>query len=351
VDLPDKSYEVVIEPAGRFRLPEWLPQVWPQARQVLVVTDSNVGPLHATALTQLIQQVGLTVKVVTVPAGEASKSFECVSHLISEMAAAGFTRQDGVIALGGGVVGDLAGLAASLYMRGIGFVQVATSLTAMVDSSVGGKTAVNLGPTKNIAGTFYQPDLVIVDPTYLTTLTDRDLLEGYAEVVKTSTLAGGDFFTLTGTIKHADDVRRQALNLVAQSIGYKAAVVITDEKETGERKFLNFGHTFGHAIELLAHGDLRHGEAVAIGMVQISKRFEAIGVSASGVTAAIQERLEAVGLPVTSNLIGTAPFFDQLVHDKKNAAGTLQTVALARIGQPVIVPMLLNEMPGFVASV
>ena len=314
------------------------------------MTDQNVGPLYLADVSASLAQHGFTVHTTTVPAGETSKSLQMVEQIVGEMAAYGFTRQDAIVALGGGVVGDLTGVIASLYMRGIAFAQIATSLTAQVDASVGGKTAVNMATVKNIMGSFYQPDMVLIDPDFLQTLSDRDLVEGYAEVVKTSVLAGGDFWRLTGDIKTVAAIRERAETLITKSVVYKRDIVVADEKEGGVRKYLNFGHTLGHAIELMAHGELRHGEAVAIGMVAISERFEKAGITESGITALLRDRLVAVGLPVTSPLIGQAAFYDHLKNDKKNAAGTLQLVAISVPGQPTIVQKDLADMPAFVES-
>lgn len=350
VSVGQQAYDVKIEDTLHTRIGAEIAAVW-TPRQIALITDSHVGPLYLADTTHQLEAAGFQVLPLEVPAGEQSKSLQVAGDLISALAEHGFTRGDGVVALGGGVIGDLAGVVASLYMRGIGYIQIATSLTAQVDSSVGGKTAVNLGATKNIAGTFYQPNLVLVDQTYLETLTDRDLVEGYAEVVKTSALAGPEFFDLTGKIQNITDIRTQAQALSARAITYKAAVVMADEKEAGQRQFLNFGHTLGHAIELLAHGELRHGEAVAIGMMALTERMVRAGVSPADLVPALQSRLTAVGLPITSELLGTPAFFDRLVNDKKNHGGTLHLVALAEVGQPIIVPKALSAMPEFMASI
>ena len=349
VKLASKAYDVVIAIGVRHQVGERLATIW-QPRQVMIVTDQNVGPLYLADVSASLAQHGFTVHTTTVPAGETSKSLQMVEQIVGEMAAYGFTRQDAIVALGGGVVGDLTGVIASLYMRGIAFAQIATSLTAQVDASVGGKTAVNMATVKNIMGSFYQPDMVLIDPDFLQTLSDRDLVEGYAEVVKTSVLAGGDFWRLTGDIKTVAAIRERAETLITKSVLYKRDIVVADEKEGGVRKYLNFGHTLGHAIELMAHGELRHGEAVAIGMVAISERFEKAGITESGITALLRDRLVAVGLPVTSPLIGQAAFYDHLKNDKKNAAGTLQLVAISVPGQPTIVQKALVDMPAFVES-
>jgi 3-dehydroquinate synthase len=349
VTLKDKAYEVVISDGLRAGLGKRVRDLW-TPRKVLVVTDENVGTLYLNEVVAALSEKQFTLYEKIVPAGESSKSFTMTTSAIEQMANAGFTRGDAVIALGGGVVGDLAGVIASLYMRGISFMQIPTSLTAMVDASVGGKTAVNLGDIKNIAGTFYQPDGVLIDPSFLQTLPDRDLIEGYAEVVKTSALAGGAFFEQTGQIGSAADIRTKADDLIRQSVAYKAQIVMSDERESGQRKVLNFGHTFGHAIELLAHGELRHGEAVAIGMATISQRFETLNQSTPAVTAALVARLEVVGLPTHSKMLGTPEFYRHLVNDKKNMSGTLQLVALPEIGRPTIVPMPLTDVAEFVNS-
>jgi 3-dehydroquinate synthetase len=266
------------------------------------------------------------------------------------MADNGFSRGDGVIALGGGVIGDLAGTVASLYMRGIAFIQVATSMTAMVDSSVGGKTAVNLGNIKNIIGSFYQPDLVLIDPLFLNSLSKRNLTEGYGEVIKCSALCGGDFYQLTGDIKNFDDILTNATELIKRSVQFKANVVMQDEKESNLRRILNFGHTLGHAIELLADGKLMHGEAVTIGMVTISQCFESESITSKQIVEGLKKRILAVGLPISSKLIGQKEFFEHLKNDKKNDHGTLNLVALKNIGEPIIVPKKLSDMPKFVST-
>ena len=237
VSFDQKAYDVKINNTAHTQIGSEILSVW-SLRKIVLLTDSNVGPLYLRTTQQQLEAVGFDVLPLQVPAGEQSKSLTVAGELIAKMAKAGFTREDGLIALGGGVIGDLGGVVASLYMRGINFIQIATSLTAQVDSSVGGKTAVNLGDTKNIAGTFYQPDLVLVDCTYLDTLTDRDLVEGYGEVVKTSALDSQEFFDFTGTIKSIHDIRVHAQELSQRAVAYKAKIVMQDEKESGRNEHL-----------------------------------------------------------------------------------------------------------------
>lgn len=350
VTLPNKTYDVKIEMGLGRKIGAAVSAVW-STRKVIVITDEQVGDIYLHTTVKELKNAGFDVITATVPVGEKSKSLKFVGEVIQSMADNGFTRGDGVVALGGGVVGDLSGTVASLYMRGIAFIQIATSMTAMVDSSVGGKTAVNLGKVKNIIGSFYQPDLVIIDPIFLNSLSERNLVEGYGEVVKCSALEGGAFFELTGRIKKIDDILSNATELIERSVNFKANVVMKDEKESDLRRILNFGHTLGHAIELLADGKLMHGEAVSIGMVTISQCFEKTGVTPASVTIEIKSRLQAVGLPTESKLIGTPEFFDHLKNDKKNSHGTLNLVALQAIGKPIIVPTKLVDMPDFVSAI
>lgn len=335
VNLPNTQYDVLIEPGLLANVGPLVANQW-SARKVALISDSNVAPLYANQVQTQLRDAGFDVKTYVVPAGEASKSWPRAAEIVAQMAQDRFTRSDGVIALGGGVVGDLAGFVASTYMRGLSFIQVPTSLLAQVDSSVGGKTAIDLGETKNIIGTFYQPDLVVIDPETLVTLSDRYLTEGYAEIVKTAALDSLTFWHLIEQINTIDDIRQHAPQLSQMSIRYKAQVVMADVHEAGERQHLNFGHTLGHAIELLAHGQLAHGEAVSVGMVQLMKCFEAHGLVDQLLSERLSGRLAVVGLPTDSELLGTEAFYNKIQNDKKNQGGHLNLVYLSAIGQPAI---------------
>lgn len=344
VNLTRHQYVVKIDQGIAMRAGKEISKVW-SMRQIAIITDDNVAPLYLKELKDQLERTGYQCYECVVPHGELSKSLSIVQNIIQNLANHSFTRDDGVIALGGGVIGDLAGLIASLYMRGISYIQIPTSLTAQVDSSVGGKTAVDMGEIKNIIGTFYQPDLVLVDPDYLKTLPQRDLVEGYAEVVKTSVLCDSNFFALTNRINSVSDLRNHVTQLIVRSIEYKSKIVMEDEKESGVRKFLNFGHTFGHPIESLSHGSMRHGEAVSIGMITISQIFEKLAISPTGLTVELKKRLESVGLPTESPLIGTPEFFELLKNDKKNRSGILNMVAIKEVGEPVIVLKEVTQIP------
>lgn len=345
-----KNYQIIIKEGIKNTAGSLISSIW-SSRKVGIVSDENVATLYLDDLSKQLNALGFEIKPLVVPAGENSKSLTQVADLIKQMAQVGFTRDDGLIALGGGMIGDLTGLTANLYMRGIAYLQIPTSLTAQVDSSVGGKTAVNLAGIKNILGTFYQPDLVIVDPIYLRTLSNRDLVEGYGEVVKTSALAGADFFDLTGSIQNVAAIRQNALTLIEKAITYKAQIIMADEKEAGNRKFLNFGHTFGHPIEALNQGQMRHGEAVSIGMVTLTRIFEKAKISPAGLTQELIQRLKTVGLPISSNLIGSPEFISLLKNDKKNRHGILNLVVLKAVGHPIIVLEPLNQVEDLLKGV
>lgn len=342
VTLPEKRYDVHIEPGILNHLGTWIAKIW-TPRQIAVISDSHIAPLYQERVTRQLSESGFHVTAYEIPAGEASKNWMETIRLYRKLMNDHFQRTDGILALGGGVVGDLAGFVASTYMRGLALIQVPTSLLAQVDSSVGGKTAIDLDTGKNLVGTFYQPDAVFVDPDLLTTLPRRYLTEGYAEVVKMAALCGNGFWKLIEQINRPEDILPHAEALIEQSVAFKAEVVMDDEKESGRRQILNFGHTIGHAIELLAHGGLAHGEAVSIGMVQLSRLFEKYRLSPSGMTALLINRLKAAGLPVASSLIGTADFYEKVKNDKKNRSGWLNLVYLQALGRPARYPLPGNQ--------
>lgn len=348
VKLPQKEYPIYIENGLLTQIGTLVREHWTKVQQVALISDSNVAPLYAEKVRIQLANAGFQVYLYTVTAGEAAKSLGVASSLYDELLGDGFTRSAGVIALGGGVVGDLAGFVASTFMRGLAFIQIPTSLLAQVDSSVGGKTAVDLPAGKNLVGTFYQPDAVLIDPATLTTLSQRYLVEGYAEVVKMAAIASPDFWQLVVRVQSVTAILDLAEALIQASVTFKAKIVMADEKEGGLRQVLNFGHTFGHAIEAGANGALAHGEAISIGMVALTQCFEHAGLTPAGMTAKLQQQLAAVGLPLTSKLIGQADFYARIAKDKKNRGGRVNLIYLKAIGEPAIYPMALAQLPQFV---
>ncbi|MBA2454647.1 MAG: 3-dehydroquinate synthase [Chloroflexia bacterium] len=310
---------------------------WPRAQRVWLVTDENVMPHWGRSIGQVFEVGGFSVNQLIVPAGESSKSFERVEHLCGEMTSGGVTRRDLVVALGGGVVGDLAGFVASVCLRGLSLIQMPTSLLAMVDSSVGGKTAINTGAGKNQVGAFYQPGLVLIDPNFLHTLPAEELESGMAEVIKhsviqpTTPLGGSSLAHLLESLPSLRSIPAETLTeALSLNVGIKYSVVLADERESGLRMILNFGHTAGQAIEADGYR-YRHGEAVALGMLVASR----IALHLERVDGRWVERLEqllsAAGLP-TRFEGKAASVLDLMSHDKKNIDGSLHWILPAPDG-------------------
>ncbi|MFT3996871.1 MAG: 3-dehydroquinate synthase [Asticcacaulis sp.] len=314
-------------------------------RRTVIVTDSRVGPLHADRLKAVLEAEGISASVLTLPAGEETKSWEGLKDLTDGLVDAGLDRKDVVIALGGGVIGDLTGFAASVYMRGIDFVQIPTTVLAQVDSSVGGKTAIDHPKGKNLIGAFHQPRLVLCDLDVLKTLPARDIRCGYAEVIKYGLLGDRAFFDWL----EANDQAVLALepaaieHAVSRSVEMKAEIVAADEREGGQRALLNLGHTFGHALEAeLGFGDaLLHGEAVAIGMGMAFRYSARMGLCAQAEADRAVAAIAKSGLPTQMSQIRNASFdADTLIrhmgHDKKAEGGKLVFVLVKAIGEAFV---------------
>ncbi|MDR0298453.1 MAG: 3-dehydroquinate synthase, partial [Streptococcaceae bacterium] len=344
INLPQKSYDIIIERGSLQSVGAWVASLW-QPQKIVLITDSNVGPLYAEKVVSALTESGFDeVSVFEFRAGEASKNLRTAEDAWDFCAGSGLTRSDGIIALGGGVVGDLAAFVASTYMRGIHFLQIATSLTAQVDSSVGGKTGINSSFVKNMIGTFAQPDGVLIDPEVLTTLGWRELIEGMGEVIKCALIADTELWEKLSALT-ADEILDNAEFLIAHAIEVKRRVVVEDELDNGSRLLLNFGHTIGHAIEATAgYGQVMHGEAVAIGMIQMTKIAEEKGLVEAGLTEKIQQMCEKFGLPVSYAPWDEALLFCAVSHDKKARGSRIQTILVPKIGQAVIYPIALEEM-------
>jgi 3-dehydroquinate synthase len=297
VNLSHAPYQVVV---GRNLLRETGPRVaqaFPGYRCV-IVTDSNVGPLHGKVVANSLREAGLGDDIITVPAGEASKSMACTEEVCRQMIRLGLDRKSVVIALGGGVVGDLAGFVAAIYYRGVPVVQLPTTIVSQVDSAVGGKTGVNTAEGKNLLGAFHQPSLVLADVETLATLPDREYREGFAEIIKHAAIRDAGMMALIDTAR----VDRGVLpELIARNVAIKAGIVVADEKETlGLRALLNFGHTIGHAIESAAgYGVLLHGEAISLGLrAALQLSVTKAGLSPEDAEA-VWQRLADFALPST----------------------------------------------------
>lgn len=297
----------------------------------LILTDDRVGPLYAGALAASLRDAGYAVETLMLPAGETSKSWSSVERICDTMVAARLDRSSFLVALGGGVIGDLGGFAAAVYYRGIPFIQVPTTIVAQVDSSVGGKTGINIAGGKNLVGAFHQPALVLADPLVLRSLPPREFTEGLAEMVKHAAIRDPDM------LEEIPAAWVPGLApLIARNVRIKAAIVAADEKEiTGERALLNFGHTIGHAIENAAgYGNFLHGEAISLGLVaalRLSRR--AAGLSAADESRILQT-LERLGLPTDPQLCPPLDaLFTAMQTDKKFTEGRMKFVLLRRPGE------------------
>jgi 3-dehydroquinate synthase len=337
VILGDRSYTVSIGPGQLDDTAYWRARL--RGRHALVISNTTVAPLYLERIAKGLD--GLQWSSFLLDDGEAHKSFANVGRALEALAHLGATRDACVVALGGGVVGDLAGFTAACWMRGIDFIQMPTTLLAMVDSSVGGKTGVNLPAGKNLIGAFHQPRAVIADTDTLTTLPDREYRAGLAEVIKGAAIGDPEFFAWLEQHADALAVRDTAtlIEAIARKVIYKAGVIARDETEQGERALLNLGHTFGHALETAGnYTTLLHGEGVAVGMVLAARLSERLGLSEAADTARLQTLLERTGLP-TAIPPGMQPdvLLGLMRLDKKNLAGTLRLILWRGIGQAEIV--------------
>ncbi|WP_205042259.1 3-dehydroquinate synthase [Rhodoligotrophos defluvii] len=344
VELGDRRYPVHVGPALLARAGELVRPLLARPHTA-VVTDETVAALHLERLQASLAATGISAEVIIVPPGEQSKSFAALERVCDSLLGAAIERRDHVIALGGGVIGDLVGFAAAILRRGVRFIQVPTTLLAQVDSSVGGKTGINVRHGKNLIGAFHQPDMVLADTSLLDTLPTREFRAGYAEVVKYGLLGDAAFFRWLDA--HHEAIAAQdgpeRWQAVATCCRAKAAIVAEDEFETGRRALLNLGHTFGHALEAATGYSSRliHGEAVAIGMALAFRFSERLGLCSPGTATEVIRHLAAVGLPTTLGQIdGSLPDAKGLVafmrQDKKAVAGKLTFILVRGIGEAFV---------------
>ena len=334
VSIENRAYPIYIG-SGLLAQAELFLRHLPQ-RRAAIVTDSNVAALYLDPLCAILRAAGVDITTVVIPAGEEHKDWSSLNAIFDALLAARCERKTTLIALGGGVVGDLTGFAAATYLRGVPFMQVPTTLLALVDSSVGGKTAINHPRGKNMIGAFYQPQAVIADIATLDTLPDRELAAGLAEVIKYGLIRDSAFFEwLEANVDGLNTRDPQALAYAVQrSCENKAAVVAADERETtGERATLNLGHTFGHAVESgMGYGNWLHGEAVAAGMVAAARLSQTLDLLRADDTGRIVAILERARLPVRMPDLGTDRYLELMGHDKKVEGGKLRFILLSAIG-------------------
>lgn len=344
VPLGERAYDILIGPGLIGRAGGEI-STRIKGRKAAIITDENVGGIYLDPLMDSLQTDGIEAVSLTLPPGEKTKSFDYLTKVCDVLLEARIERNDVVIALGGGVIGDLTGFAAGIVRRGVRFVQVPTSLLSQVDSSVGGKTGINTRQGKNLVGVFNQPDLVLADTDVLNTLSEREFRAGYAEVAKYGLIDQPDFFAwLERNWREVFSGGAARIEAIATSCQAKADVVVADERETGRRALLNLGHTFGHALEAATQYDssrLVHGEGVSIGMVlahRFSNRLNLIGVED---VARVEAHLKAVGLPtsiddIEGELPSTEVLMDAIGQDKKVKGGKLTFILTRGIGQSFV---------------
>ncbi len=332
-----EGYDIIIE-KGCMQHCGSLIRTVTKATKAVILSDSNVAPLYAEGVKSALTDNGFEVFLFTFPAGERSKTFATIGEILNFTAEKGLTRGDVIVALGGGVTGDMAGVTASIYLRGIHFIQIPTSLLAMVDSSVGGKTGCDLPAGKNLTGSFWQPSLVLIDPLVLQTLPDRYYSDGLSEAIKAGAIKSKALF---------DRLCASDEDIIFESVDIKRAVVEADEKETGERKLLNFGHTLAHSIEKYYHFEtVSHGEAVSIGMVLITKAAETKGLTRKGTAEKLKALLQKNNLPVTCE-IPLENIIPLCFNDKKRLFDTISLVLLKDIGDSFIYDIKVDNLNDF----
>jgi 3-dehydroquinate synthase len=346
INLGEDSYDILIQRGAFQQVGKWVQSLW-NPQRVAVITDSNVAPLYGQPIIDALTQEGFSAKLFVVPAGEKSKSLEQATILYDQLAEMGLTRSDGLIALGGGVIGDLAGFVASTYMRGIHFLQIPTTLLAQVDSSIGGKTAVNTGNAKNLVGTFSQPAGVLIDPELLHSLPIYRVQEGIAEIIKSAAIADKKLWQQLTELKDEQDLLDHAEEVITAALQVKQKVVEEDPFDHGSRLTLNFGHTIGHGLEKTASFTISHGAGVAMGMVMITQHAEAIGLSPVGTTDALKTMIRKFNLPTSPETMNQAALYQAITHDKKARGKQLKIILLEAIGQAKIVTIPTEEIKDY----
>jgi 3-dehydroquinate synthase len=333
-------YKIVIERGCLSRTGEFAAELFPAGTHAVVVTDTNIAPLYASKISESLKQAGFKPKVFKFEAGEKSKCMPTIENMYGAFARAGITRSDFIVALGGGVTGDMAGFAAATWLRGVKFIQIPTSLLAQIDSSIGGKTAIDISAGKNLVGAFHQPALVLIDANTLATLPKYFFADGMGEAIKHGCIKSRSLFD---RIKNTD-IRSDIDGFIAENLKIKRAAVEKDEFDHGERMLLNFGHTFGHALEKLhGYGVLSHGRAVGIGMVMMAKCGEKAGLTKAGTSDEIAQVLSKYGLPTSDStdidkIVGTA------MLDKKARGSAINLVMLKQIGESFLYPADRNKL-------
>ena len=347
VDLGEHAYDIEIAAGLLPQVGAKVAKLLPKARKAAIISDTNVAPLYADKLQKSLEDAGLAVCQIIIEAGEQSKNMQVLSDVLEQLAASGMTRSDVVLTLGGGVVGDLGGFAAASFMRGVAFVQLPTSLLAQIDSSVGGKVAVDLKAGKNLAGAFYQPKAVFIDTELLATLPTRFLHDGLAEAIKYGCIKDAALFEKIAAYADDDALLADIGSIVAACCAIKARIVELDEFDTGLRMLLNFGHTLGHAVEQhFGYSHFTHGEGVAIGMYQLTERTEAMGLTPQGTAERIRAVLTKYNLPCDAG-VEKSMLLDTMAKDKKKNGNSITLIVLKQLGEGALQKIDWQSVPEY----
>lgn len=346
--LSNVSYDIHVQ-KGMFNTIGSQIAAWYKGDVITVVTDSNVDQFYGSTMETVLTSVGYKIHKVVITPGEQSKSMINLNYVYNKLAESEINRGNLIIAFGGGVVGDLTGFAAATYMRGIPFIHVPTTLISQLDSSLGGKTAINLKIGKNLAGCFYHPKAVYIDPDFLETLPQRVYIDGLAEAVKYGAINDAGLFNEMQSANSLEAIKGNIEDIIYRCCSIKNIFVQKDEMDRGERHMLNFGHTIGHAIErYYDYQKYTHGEAVAIGMLQITKRSEELKLTERGSFDTLRRLLEICKLPTDMPQIDASNFISIIAHDKKSYENHIKLILLRSIGNSYIHQIPKEDLKSFI---
>jgi 3-dehydroquinate synthase len=348
VNVPGNNYNIVIEKGLLKNLGSEIRKVYDKTK-IAVITDSNLYGIYGNNLYELLSRENFNSQIIVIKPGEVSKSLNTLEYVYSKLASFNITRSDLIVAFGGGVVGDLAGFAASTYLRGINFIQVPTSLLSQIDSSVGGKTAINLKEGKNLAGTFYHPLKVLTDPDILISLPEKYMMDGLGEAIKYACIKDESLFSMLMSLNTKKKMFNNIERLIYKCCSIKKDLVETDEKDKGQRMLLNFGHTIGHAIEKCTDFRVSHGRAVSAGMLYIVKNSEKLKITEPGTYEKIKNLLDFFNINYNFSDLNINDIKKYIVLDKKNLSGEINLILLRKIGNAFIKKIPICEIDEYIS--
>ena len=348
IKLGNNEYKIFINRNSITKIGEYLKENY-SSRKVAIITDDNLKKLYGSSLEKTIINNSFETKIISIKPGEESKSIDSLKELYGKLSEFKLTREDLILTFGGGVVGDLGGFAASTYLRGIPYIQIPTSLLAQVDSSIGGKVAVDLPWGKNLVGSFYHPKAVFIDPELLKTLDKNFFHDGLAEVIKYGCIRDKSIIDELMSYKNDDELLENIDSLIYKCCSIKKTLVEADERDFGERMLLNFGHTLGHAVEkYFNYKDYTHGEAVAIGMIHITRKSEKLNLTEEGTSKRIEEILKRFELPYNTPKMERENIDSAIVLDKKNSGKNINLIIIKKIGEGIIKKIRIDDLKDYI---